>query len=74
MIFSLALIWALVIVFIIIVYRKNNRLIDEIIEFGLDEESVEDVKSIIDSYHFDQTFKGRTRQKFKRFISVFRPN
>ena len=75
MIFSLALIWALVIGFIIIiVYRKNNRLIDEIIEFGLDEESVEDVKSIIDSYHFDQTLKGRVRQKFKRFISVFRPN
>ncbi|MFY2509114.1 type II secretion system F family protein [Vibrio pectenicida] len=74
MIFYLALIWASAIGFIIIIFRKNNRLIDEIIEFGSDDESIEDVKSIINSYHFDKTLKGRVRQKLKRFVSVFRPN
>ena len=74
MMFTLALAWLIAIVSIFILVKKNNKIIDDIIDLNSDEESLDAVQSVIDSNYFDQTLKGRIRQELKRFISVFMPS
>lgn len=60
--------------YLLIVRSKQNKKLTALIDMHADFEGIRGVRSVIDAHQFDESFKARVTQKYKRMIKVFQPN